>query len=444
MTREKLMDLAKNAALSAKKSGADDARISLSRSRDVSVEWRDGKLDRIQENTKQSLTITLYVDGRYSVNSTSDLREGSVDSYIRNAVMVTKYLAEDPHRHLPDPKRYEGITDADLQIYDSRIGTVSPENRLEAAQALETAAREGQGSDRIISVTSSVSDYEYESVCVATNGLEATEKGTSTWRSASVSIRDEGDRKPRGGDYGGGTHLTDLPAPAVIGRTALSRAIDQLGSKQIATGEYTILVENRAAPTLSRHLFSPLSGGALQQKASYMEGKLDKKVASKQLSIVSEPHLKGGLGTTAWDSEGMATARRPVFENGVLKTYFLDTYYASKLGMEPTSGSAANLVWQGGEHSLEDMIKDTRKGILVTSFLGGNSNSTTGDFSLGIKGFYIEKGRIARPISEMNMAGNHLELWNHLVALGNDPWPYSSNRTPTLRFENVQCSGSEG
>lgn len=443
MTKQ-LVELAKSAALSAKKAGANDARISLSRSRDVSVEWRDGKLDRIQENTKQSLSITIYVDSKYSVNSTSDLRPESIDAYIKKAVEATKYLAKDPHRHLPDPKRYQGMTTADLRIYDKNVETVTPENRLEVAHALETAAREGEGKDRIISVTTSVSDYEYESVCVATNGLEASEKGTSTWRTASVSIRDEGDRKPRGGDYGGGTHLTDLPAPALIGKKALQRAVEQLGSKQVATGKYTILVENRAAPTLSRHLFSPLSGGALQQKASYMEAKLGKQVGSKQLFVVSEPHLEGGLGTTAWDSEGMSTIRRPVFENGVLKTYFLDTYYASKLGMEPTSGSTTNLVWQGGKHTLEEMIKDTQKGILITSFLGGNSNSTTGDFSLGIKGFYIEKGKISQPVSEMNMAGNHLELWNHLVELGCDPWPYSSNRTPTLRFEDVQCSGGKG
>ena len=443
MSNKDLMTVAKDAAQYAKKAGADDARISMTRSRDVSVEWRDGKLDRIQENTKQSLTITLFVDGRYSVNSTSDLRPEAVEKYIANGVLATKYLAEDPHRHLPDPARYEGMISKDLGIYDTQIPTVSPKSRLDTAKALEEASRTGEGSDRIISVTSAVSDYEYESVCIATNGLEASEIGTSTWRSASVSIRDEGDRKPRGGSYGGGTHLTDLPDPATIGPDALKRAVEQLGSKQVPTDTYTVVVENRAAPTLSRHLFSALSGGALQQKASFLEGMRGKSVATKRLSVISDPHLKGGLSSTAWDSEGMATRQRPVFESGVLKTYFLDTYYASKLDMVPTSGSAANLVWQGGDRDAQAIIKSVKKGIFVTSFLGGNSNGTTGDFSLGIKGFYIEEGRIAHPVSEMNMAGNHLILWKQLAQVGNDPWPYSSNRTPTLVFEKVQCSGSK-
>jgi len=437
-----LMEMAKKAALLTKKAGADDARISTTRSREVSVEWRDGKLDRIQENTRQSLTVTLYVAGRYSVNSTSDLREEAVRRYVENAVAATKYLAKDPHRRLPDPERYKGMVTDDLHIYDSGIRTVTPESRLETAEALEQASREGVGAERIISVTSSVSDYEYESVCVATNGLEASEIGTSTWRGTSVSIRDEGDRKPQGGSYGGGTYLADLPAPAVLGPDALRRAVDQLGSKQVATGKYVVVVENRAAPTLSRHLISPLYGSALQQKASFMENRLGTAVASARLAIVSDPHLKGGLSSTAWDSEGMATVRRPVFDKGVLKTYFLDTYYASKLDMTPTSGSATNLIWTGGDSDGAALIKTMKKGIYITGFLGGNSNSTTGDFSLGIRGFYVENGAIVHPVSEMNMAGNHLELWKNLVEVGNDPWPYASNRTPSLKFENVQCSGS--
>ncbi len=444
MIDKTLMGLAKTAAKAATESGAADARITASRSRDVTVEWRDGKLDRIRESTKQSLTITLFVEGRYSVNSTSDIREASVRKYVENAVRATKYLAVDKHRFLPDPKRYEGMVTCDLEIFDPVIPGGSAQTRLAVAAELEESAREGADSSLIASVTSEVSDYEYRSVCLNTNGLEAGEQGTSTWRSCSVSVKDRDDRKPSGSAYGGGTFAEDLPSCAEIGGEAYAKAVEQQGSRQAVTGRYEVIVLNRAAPTLTRHLFGPLSGGALQQKRSFLDGKLGERVAAEILSVTSDPHLKRGLSSTAWDSEGMATQPMTVFDEGVLKTFFLDTYYASKLGMTPTTGAPANLVWTGGDRDSDAMMAGAARAIVVTGFLGGNSNSTTGDFSLGIKGFLIEKGKRIHPISEMNMAGNHLTLWKDLSEIGSDPWPYSSNRTPTLRFKNVQCSGSKG
>ncbi len=140
----------------------------------------------------------------------------------------------------------------------------------------------------------------------------------------------------------------------------------------------------------------------------------------------------------------MATTKRKVFDQGMLRTYFINTYYASKLGVKPTSGSFSNLVWGKGSRDAQGMIAGLDEGIYVTSFLGGNSNRTTGDFSMGIKGFYIKDGKIVHPVSEMNIAGNHLELWDHLVEVGSDPWRYSSMRVPTLCFSDVSCSGSQG
>ena len=78
----------------------------------------------------------------------------------------------------------------------------------------------------------------------------------------------------------------------------------------------------------------------------------------------------------------------------------------------------------------------------MTGFLGGNSNATTGDFSVGIKGFLVENGKLVHPVSEMNLAGNHLTFWKQLAEIGGDPWANSSDRAPSLRFDGVQCSGA--
>lgn len=441
MADRNLMEVAKRAASVATKAGAKDARVFVNRTRDISVEWRDGKLDRIQESTSQGLYISLYVDGRYSSNSTSDLRPEALDKYVETSVAATKYLAVDEHRKLPDPSRYAGVTAKDLEKRDPSIGSITPEQRLAKAEELEDASRAGDDG-RIISVTTWVGDTEGMWVGFSTNGFEGSEEGTKFSWGTDISVEDTDDRKPSGWDYGSTRFFGDLPPIDRIGRVALERGLAQLGSKQVKTDKYEVVVENRAAPTLFKHLISPLSGSAIQQKRSFMEGKIGEKIGSDLLTVTSDPHLPRGLSSSAWDNEGMATTPRPVFTEGTLKTFFLDTYYASKLGMEPTTSSISNLVWNPGDRSPSEMIAGMKRGIYVTSFLGGNSNSTTGDFSLGIKGHYVEDGKIVHPISEMNIAGNHLEFWKNLAELGNDPWVHSSNRTPSLRFTDIQCSGA--
>jgi PmbA protein len=442
MDEESMRELAAHALGAAKGAGASAARAFVTRSRDVTVEWRDGKLDRIRESTAQGLGVSLYVDGRFSSSGTSDLRPDAVAVFVEGMVAATRYLAADAHRHLPDPARYQGATKSDLQICDPAVANVAPEARLADARRLEEAVRAGDKDGRIISVTSAVSDTEARWIGVSTNGFDASERSTTFGRSVEVSVRDAGDRKPEGYAYGDACFAADLPAIDALGAEALRRADGQRGSKQAPTGVYEVVIENRVAPRFARHLFGALMGEDLQQKSSFLEGKLGARIGSDALTVTSDPHLPRGLATSAWDGEGMATARLPVFEKGVVKSYFLDTYYASKLGARPTTGEWNNLVWTPGERDAAAMIAGMKKGIVVTDFTGGNSNGTTGDFSLGIKGFYVERGAIAHPISEMNLAGNHLEFWKQLAEVGSDPWTSSSNRTPSLRFKKAQCSGT--
>jgi len=441
--REELLLKARSAADTAQKAGADDARAYVQRSREVRVEMRDGKVDRIRESTRQGLYIELFVDGRYSSNSTSDIRDEAVAEYVRKVVEGTRYLAADEHRHLPDPARYKGSA-GDLQLVDPALGRVQPAERIETAHRLEQAARAADPDKKIVSVTSSVSDRETLVAGMATNGLVAGEESTSFSHSLQCAVSGADDRRPSGYSYASARHASELPSAEVLGRDVYERAVGQLDSRQVATGRYPLVIENRAAPRLAWQLFGPLTGRNIQQGRSFLEGKMDESVGSKLLQVTDDPHLRGALGSTAWDNEGMATAKRKVFDRGVLRSYFLDTYYASKLGMEPTSGSFNNLVWGAGKRDAKTILAGLDEGIFVNSFLGGNSNRTTGDFSMGIKGFYIKDGKIVHPVSEMNIAGNHLELWDRLVEVGNDPWRYGTNRVPTLCFSDVSCSGSEG
>jgi PmbA protein len=442
--REQLLQKARSAARVAQQAGADDARAYVLRSREVRVELRDGELDRIRESTRQGLYITLYVNGRYSNNSTSDIRDESVADFVRRVAEGTQYLTPDEHRHLPDPARYRGQAPDDLQLYDPTLEALSPKRRIESAKQLEQSARAADRKNEIVSVTSSVSDRETLVVGMATNGLVVDEKSTSFSYRLQCTVAGADDRRPAGYSYASARHASELPSPQLLGRDAFERAAGQLDSRQVPTGRYQLVIENRAAPRLAWQLFGPLSGRNIQQRRSFLEGMLNETVGSRLLQVTDDPHLPRALGSTAWDNEGMATARRKVFEGGKLRAYFLDTYYASKLGVEPTTGSFTNLVWGTGSREAKAILAALDEGIYVTSFLGGNSNATTGDFSLGIKGYYVKNGEIVHPVSEMNVAGNHLELWKRLEEVGNDPWRYGTNRVPSLRFRDVSCSGSQG
>jgi PmbA protein len=200
-------------------------------------------------------------------------------------------------------------------------------------------------------------------------------------------------------------------------------------------------VDNRSAGRMVSMLLGPLSGSSLQQKRSFLEGKLGVPVFSDKMTIVDDPLLVGGLGSRLWDSEGIAARQRPLVDGGVLKSYYIDSYYGRKLGTAPTSGNASNLSWTIGEHDPGALVAAVSDGIFVTGFLGGNSNGLTGDFSLGVRGFRIRDGKLAEPVAEMNISGNHLEFWKRLAAVGNDPWAYSPLRTPTLVFDGVSFAG---
>jgi PmbA protein len=286
-----------------------------------------------------------------------------------------------------------------------------------------------------------VNDAESESAKVTTNGFEGSYRGTSISLNAEVSVKDDDGRRPEDWASAATRHRSDLPDAKLIGREATERALARLGAKKIASGTTKLIVEARTARGLIRHLTSPLSGWALQQKESFFEGRLGKDVASTILTVTDDGTLVRGLASRPYDGEGMATQPRTIIDKGILRSYFIDVYYGSKLGMAPTSGGSTNLVVATGDKSLDALVKDVKDGILVTAFLGGNSNSTTGVFSLGIAGFRIAGGERKEPIGEMNLSGKHLEFWRRLAAVGNDRYPYSSTRSPSLVFDGVSVAG---
>ncbi len=436
----KLLDLAATTLKRAKKAGATDCAVTISSLRGVEIGYRDRKPETIKEASTLSLEIRLYVAGRYSAQVTSDLRPRALATFIADAVAMTRLLAEDPFRTLPDPSLYTPRPEVDLALVDPAYATLTPADRHAAARAAEDACLE-RGGDRVVSASASVRDYHSEAVMLTSNGFVGAEEATTFVTSVQMTAND-GDRRPMGASYAAGARRAALPSPEAVGREAAERSLALLGGRKIKTETLPIVVENRSVGRLLANLLQPMTGRLVQQKQSFLADKRGQKIGSDFLTLLDDPLLPGGAGSRLFDDDGLAAKRRVMVEGGILKEFYVDWYYSRKLGWPPTTGSPSNCIIPPGTRSLAAILKELGRGILITDFIGGNANTTTGDASIGIVGQLFVDGEIVHPVAEMNIAGNTLEFWSKLTEAANDPWPYSRLRTPSLVFRDVVVSGA--
>jgi PmbA protein len=414
--------------------------VDINQSRGVEIEYRDKQLDKLQESIRCSLEIAIYVGHRFSLQNTNDVSRPGLEKFIKEAVAMTRFLSEDPFRSLPDAKYYSGRVQMDLNTVDPAFESLTTAQKIKLAQELEAAAR--SRSDKILSATCYYYDNHSHAIKIHSNGFEGHQEDTLYSLAGLVSVQDENSR-PEDDDYAAVRHFQRLPSPETLGTSAALRALGKLGQKKLASAKMEMLIENRWVPRLIEELIRPLNGQALQQKSSYLENIKGKPMAAECFTLIDNPFIPEGLASRLFDRDGITAQKRVVVEKGVLKDFYIDPYYAKKLGVEPTTGWTSNMLIELGNRSLSEMIKSVKKGILITRFIGGNANPTTGDFSLGVMGRYVENGTFIHPINEMNISGNFEDLWKRLVEVGSDihPFGYKGWRFPTLRFQDVQFSG---
>lgn len=437
MTTEEKYTLASLVMDHAVKSGAGQASVSINDSRRSNIEIRDQKIDKLTESVRNSLTIELFVDKKYSAHTTSRLKKEELFHFVEEAVAATRYLAEDEFRSLPQTDLYYKGGSEDLRILDPGLDAIDARKKIDLATLVHDEAYKKD--DRIISVTASYTDRISRRVMVTSNGFKGDTSSSNVSLDASVSVKGETGRPS---DYWYENSIFfDKLIHTGIGTRALERAIKKLGPRKIRSGKYTIIIENRAVGNVLYPVFSALQGSSIYQKQSFLAGKENKAIGSPKLTFVDDPFIKSGFGSALFDSEGLATLKRPIVEGGILRNFYIDTYYGKKLKMKPTSGDSTNLIFQTGDKDLNKLIEGLNKGLLITGFNGGNCNGSTGDFSYGIEGFYVENGKIIHPVNEMNITGNMNTFWFNLLEPGNDVLEGDSFKTPSMAFGNVDLSG---
>ena len=437
--RADLKGQAAHAVELAQKAGAEDAWATASQSRNVEFEYRDGALEKVKDTTAQSLSVQVYANGRYSSHQTTDLNADRLGSFITEAVAITRALEPDEYREVTPEELFANRPTDDLDLVDSTVATLDRDQRLAWCEALDAASH---GHERVISATAGVYDGTVNSASASSNGFSGSQQSTYCWFGSSVTLRDTGDKRAEDWFYAGGAHVADLPDPGGVGAEALNRTLSRLESEKGPTVKTAMVVDSRAAASLIGRLMRPANARSVQQGRSFWAELMDEQAFSDKLTIIDDPLIRRGLASRHYDGEGISARAIPIIENGVARNLYVDTYYGRKGGMQPTTGSPSNRVVSPGDRSLEELLAEVGDGIYVTSWLGGNADATTGDFSLGLRGHVIENGEVGRPVGEMNVTGNLKDLFGRLEMLGNDPYPYSSTLAPSLVFADVDFSGA--
>jgi len=424
----------------AQEEGVSDCKATIARGRNVTIRYRNHKPEVIKEASTQSLFLEVYMNGKYAFQSTPDLRQNTLGGFIKKLISNAGFLEEDPYRSLPDAALFEGRSDADIHIYDPAYNDFTPEQRHSIITGVENACLD-MGGEKIISVDAEISDQFNEFFSLTSNGFEGEDHGTHFGVETNMSAQDEGDRKPQGYTYFGTRLLGDLPSAEIIAKQTIRDTLNQLGAKKIKTEKLPIIIENKNVSRVLSGFLSAMNGQNLQQQSSFLIDKKGKQIGSKLLTVIDDPFIVKGLGSKLFDGDGFPARKRTMIENGILNDYYIDWYYSRKMECDPTTSGPSNLIIPPGTRSVEEIMKDLGRGILVTGFIGGNSNSTTGDFSNGIFGQLFDQGQIVHSIAEMNIADNHSEFWNKLVEVANDPWKFSSRLMPSLVFEDIMVAG---
>lgn len=429
------MDLAVSALEGAQKAGAEGVWVTYREGRSAETVVREGVVEKLQKNASRSLTIELWDKRRYASHRTTDLRPASLREFVGEALALTRALEPESDRLMPDPSLFQGRASVDLQLVDPSVDGLDPARRQALCMAMDAPAHQHE---RVLSVSSQLNDAWGRGVAVSSNGFSGSWSGTSVSLSCDVTVRDQGDRRPEGSSWATVRALGELPDPAHVGADALEKALSRLGSRKGEGGPVSLVVDSRAAGRLITALLQGAEARAFHQGRSVWKANEKKVLFPLWFRLVDDPLRLRGLGSRLFDGEGIAARPLPLIADGALQNLYIDTFYGRKIGRPPTTGEASNRVVTPGSRPLTSLLEGS--GIYVTSWLGGNSDATTGKFSFGLRGHRFENGRIGEPVGEMNATGNLLELFGYLVEVGNDPWPYSSVVSPSLRFEGVQLS----
>ena len=433
-----LQQLAEDVLKHARDKGATACEVDVSEGFGQSVGVRCDEVETIEFNRDKGVGVTVYCGQRKGYASTSDFSPQALRETVEAALDIARFTAADDCAGLADAELLARDC-PDLDLYHPWALTV--EDAIETARRCEQAAF---AASPLVSNSEGASISTQQAQFVAANSLGFM-GGYPTSRhyiSCSV-IAGENDGMQRDDWYTTHRDAAQLDDPLRVGRIAAERAVARLGGRKVRTGDFPVVFEATLAGGLLGSLVQAASGGALYRKSSFLIEHLGKRVLPDFVNISERPHIRCGLGSASFDSDGVATRDREVVSGGILQGYFLSAYTARKLGMQTTSnsGGSHNLIIEPGELGLDGLLKKMNRGLLVTELLGQGVNYVTGDYSRGAAGYWVENGSIAYPVEEITIAGNLKAMLAGIVAVGNDVLVRGSKQTGSILVDRMTVAG---
>jgi PmbA protein len=435
----------------AKQIGATDCALEISEGSGLSTTVRMGEIETIEQNRDKSITLTVYLGAGRAVRrgsaSSSDFNPKALADTAEAAYNIARFTAEDDCASLPESELLHR-EHRDFDMYHpweiSTEDAVAIARRADgAALALSPMIRNSDGA------TVSVQHGQF---------ISANSRGFMDgypYSRHSIGVAPIARRKSRGSDgmqrdywYVAARDARDLAAPEAVGEYAAHRALARLDARKLTTRQAPVLFEAPLAAGLLGAFAQAASGGPLYRKSSFLVDKLGTRVFADHIDVIDDPFQLKGMGSSAFDDEGVSTALRKVVSGGVLEGYFLSCYSARKLGLKTTgnAGGSHNLSLRSRktrqDDSFEAMLRKMGTGLLVTELMGQGVNYVTGDYSRGASGFWVENGVIAYPVEEITIAGNMALMLQNIVAVGADTLIYGNKESGSLLVEGMTIGGT--
>jgi PmbA protein len=423
----------------AKKQGASAAEAGASQSAGLAVNVRLGELETVEHTRDNGLGVTVYFGQRKGNASTSDFSPKALRETVRAACEIARYTTEDDCAGLADAERL-AQDPPDLDLYHP--WALDTEQAIDLCQRCEAAGRDLDGR---ISNSEGASVNVHEGVQVYGNShgfLHGYPYSRHSLSCALIARDDQGMQR----DYWYDSQCLPelMAAPESIGETAARRTLSRLSARRLDTRSAPVIFRSDVAPSLLRSLVAGIRGGALYRKASFLLDHLGQPIFPEFVHISEDPLVPQGLGSAPFDGEGVTTSAKDLVRDGVLQTYVLNSYAARKLGMTTTgnAGGVRNLSIDSGDQDLAGLMRQMGEGLVVTEMMGHGLNLVTGDYSRGAAGFWVEKGEIAYPVEEITIAGNLRDMFQGLVAVGNDRDNPGSTKTGSWLIDQMTIAGN--
>jgi PmbA protein len=445
-----LKELAQNIVRRAMTAGATAAECVIREGDEFSTLVRLGQVETLKEAGSRSIGVRVFFGQRAANTHSSDFSRAGIDRMLNSALQLAKITSEDPFGGIPEPSQL-GSLSGDLDLYSSDVYSLPGQERISYARRAEKAALDAD--PRIKNSEGGSFDAATGHKILANSHGFLGEYRRSYCSVAAVPIaQDDKGAMQRDYWYSVARSLNRLESPEHVGKVAAQRAVRRLGARKVKTQEVPVIFDPQVANSILEHIFEGVNGDSVYRGASFLAGKLGQKIAASNVNVIDDGTIVGGFGTSPFDGEGVPTRRTVVIEDGVLTSYFLNTYTAKKLGMQTTGNASrglagtpgigpGNYFLQPGPRMPQQLIGDVKEGLYVTEFLGMGVNLVTGDYSRGASGLWISGGELTYPVEEITVAGPLRDMFLNISEIANDLEFRGAVASPTLRIDGLTVGG---